>query len=109
MKQDLVEASHKEVRLRATLELQSTQLVLENVKNKQLILALAEMTKQIEKQGTTERERSFLYTQMKNAFVEKWNANKSKAKSSKVSGETVAENRFFLNLAELEILYTPYF
>ena len=92
LKQDLVEASHKETRLRATLELQSTQLVLENVKNKQLILALAEMTKQIEKQGASERERSFLYTQMKNAFVEKWNANKSKAKSSKVSGETVEEN-----------------
>ena len=92
LKQDLVKASHKEIRLRATLELQSTQLVLENVKNKQLILALAEMTKQIEKQGASERERSFLYTQMKNAFVEKWNANKSKAKSSKVSGETVEEN-----------------
>ena len=92
LKQDLVEASHKEIRLRATLELQSTQLVLENVKNKQLILALAEMTKQIEKQGASERERSFLYTQMKNAFVEKWNASKAKAKSSKVSGETVEEN-----------------
>ena len=92
LKQDLVEASHKETRLRATLELQSTQLVLENVKNKQLILALAEMTKQIEKQGASERERSFLYTQMKNAFVEKWNASKAKAKSSKVSGETVEEN-----------------
>ena len=89
LKHELSEAKHKEIRLRATLELQSTQLVLENVKNKQLIVALEGMTKQIERQGTTEKEKSFIYNQMKLAFLEKWNATKAETKSSKVSGATV--------------------
>ena len=84
LKHELSEAKHKEIRLRATLELQSTQLVLENVKNKQLIVALEEMTKQIERQGTTEKEKSFIYNQMKLAFLEKWNATKAETKSSKL-------------------------
>ena len=84
-------ADHKltETQLRATMELMSTQLVQEDVKNKQLIAGLNEMTRQIEDKGKNEEERSRLYGKMKQAFVKMWSESKKQKKSGKVSGDDV--------------------
>ena len=89
LRQKLADHKLTETRLRATMELMSTQLVQEDVKNKQLIAGLNEMTRQIEEKGKNEEERSRLYGKMKQAFVKMWSESKKQKKSSKVSGDDV--------------------
>lgn len=89
LRQKLADHKLTETRLRATMELMSTQLVQEDVKNKQLIAGLNEMTRQIEDKGKNEEERSRLYGKMKQAFVKMWSESKKQRKSGKVSGDDV--------------------
>ena len=76
-------ADHRltETRLRASLELMSTQLVQEDVKIKQLNAGLNEMTRQIEDKGKNEEEHSRLYGKMKQAFNKVWSDSKKQTKS----------------------------
>lgn len=104
LKQELSEVKMTVVRLRATMELLSTELVLEGAKNKQMISALNQMTKEIEKQGNTEKEKNFIYNQMKKAFIEKWNCKRNSEKSSKISGTEVLNNvRSLLSTYRVEL------
>ena len=92
LKNKIAEHRLTETRLRATLELMSTQLVEEDIKNKQLVSGLEEMNKEIERQGKNEKERSMLYDKTKEAFIKMWNVRRNKTKTSKVSGENVRKD-----------------
>ena len=60
-KQDLKESSLLVVRLRATKELMSAELALDNSRIKSLLVSLSALVSKIKSQGRCETERSHLY------------------------------------------------
>ena len=88
-KEELKESKMLVSRLRATKELMSAELAIDDKKIKAMVNTLANLESQIEIKGKNETERSHLYNQLKKAFIEKCNMERSKSPQSKTSGNTV--------------------
>ena len=73
-------------RLRATKELMSAELAVDDNKIKSMVAALNLLEAQIEEKGKTEREKSHLYEQLKGAFIEKCRKDRGNTTRIKTSG-----------------------
>ena len=88
-KEELKESKMLVSRLRATKELMSAELAIDDKKIKAMVKTLANLESQIEIKGKNETERSHLYNQLKKAFIEKCNMERSKSPRGKTSGNSV--------------------
>ncbi len=75
-------------RLRATKELMSAELAVDDNKIKSMVIALNSLEAQIEEKGKTEKEKSHLYEQLKGAFIEKCRKDRENTTRTKTSGST---------------------
>ena len=106
-KQDeLSEADLLITRLRGTKELMSVELAKDDFRIKSLISSLNHLERQIESQGTCERERSHLYEQLRSAFQSKCQAERDKASASTPRGDEI-ERRLNVIISKFSVDLLP--